>query len=162
MALFTETPDRERNPLGGREADGFALWLVTSTQKAREARDLLRRTLRLDNPMRYVATEAARHYGAVLADWDHVKRDKDGRSRDAFEVGLIAKVMSAYGSAEFARSRGYGPDDVTAGGRPMADVAAEYLRACIILAKYAGVSELTVHACQDDQAALMALRNTRD
>jgi hypothetical protein len=117
--------------------------------------------------MRYVAREAASHYAGVLTEWEYVKRGRsqyvrNDLARDHFEVSLISKIMSAYGAAEFARGRGYGPDDITAGGRPMMDVSAEYLRACIILANYVGVSELTVHACRDDQAALMALRNTRD
>jgi hypothetical protein len=163
MALFTETPDRKRNPLGGREADGFDQWLRVTTQTMSETEGDLRGRLPLGNPMRYVAIEASSHYGRVLGAWKAVQKGQgDGRERDRFEVELISQVMSAYGAAEFARNQGYGPDDTTAGGRPMADVSAEYLRACIILAKYVGVSELTVHACRDDQAALMALRNTRD
>jgi hypothetical protein len=162
MALFTELPGRERNPLGGREADSFDQWLRVTAQTMTEARDDLRERLPLANPMRYVGVEAARHYETVLSGWEHVKRGRDEKARDHFEVELISQVMSAYGAAEFARKQGYGPDDTTAGGRPMADVSAEYLRSCIILAKYVGVSELTVHACRDDQAALMALRNTRD
>jgi len=162
MALFTETPGRERNPLGGREADGFGQWLKVTAQTMAEARDDLRERLPLGNPMRYVAREAAKHYAETLAAWGMVERRQADRERDRFEVGLIAGVMSAYGAAEFARSRGYGPEDTTAGGRPMADVSAEYLRACIILAKYVGVSELDVHACGDDQAKLMALRAGQD
>lgn len=162
MALFTETSDRERNPLGGREADGFDQWLRVTTQTVSETEGELRERLPLSNPMRYVGIEAARHYGAVLSGWEHVKRGRGERARDRFEVDLIAKVMSAYGAAEFARNQGYGTEDTTAGGRPMTDVAAEYLRACIILAKYVGVSELDVHECRDDQAALMGLRADRD
>ncbi|MFE0472605.1 hypothetical protein ACFW2V_13420 [Streptomyces sp. NPDC058947] len=166
MALFTDAPDRERNPLGGREAEGFALWLVTSAQKAREAWDLLREQLPLSNPMRYVAREAASHYAGVLAEWENVKRGRsqyvrDDLARDYFEVTLISKVMSAYGAAEYVRECGYGSNSITADGRPIADVSAEYLRTCIILAKYIGVSELDVYACRDDQAALMALRSDR-
>lgn len=159
MALFTETKDRKREPLGGREVDGFGQWLRVTTQTVEEADDDLRERLPLGNPMRYVAIEASRHYGKVLGAWKSVERGWGGPgARDRFEVELIAGVMSTYGAAEFARSRGYGPEDTTAGGRSMADVAAEYLRACIILAKYVGVSELDVHACGDDQAKLMALR----
>lgn len=148
-------------PLGGREADGFDQWLRVTAQTMRETGDDLRERLRLSNPMRYVAIEAAKHYAETLAAWNEVERRQDGRERDRFEVDLIAGVMSAYGAAEFARSRGYGPEDTTAGGRPMADVAAGYLRACIILAQYVGVSELDVHACKGDQAALMALGGAR-
>jgi hypothetical protein len=113
--------------------------------------------------MRHVAVEASSHYGTVLGAWKAVQKGHGGDgARDRFEVYLITRVMSAYDAADFARNQGYGPDDTMADGRPMVDVSAEYMRACIILAKYVGVSELTVHACQSDQAALMALRNTRN
>lgn len=164
MAMFTRTAgSNEREPLGGREADGFDEWLTLTTEQTREARDHLRETLPLSNPMRYVATEAARHYHDTLSAWSHVKiarnrGERDDPTRDNFETGLIAYVMRAYGAAEFARSQGYGPNGTTSGGRPVADISAEYLRGCLVLAKYVGISELTVAACQDDQAALSALR----
>jgi hypothetical protein len=159
MAQFTETPGRERNPLGGREADGFDQWLREATQLMGESEDSLREELPLGNPMRYVAVEASAHYGRMLGAWKEVSKGHGGDgARDRFEVNLISAVMSAHGAAEYARSRRYGPDDTTAGGRPMADVGAEYLRACTILAKYVGVNELDVHACGGDQAKLSALR----
>lgn len=164
MTLFTERAGRERNPLGGREADGFAQWLLVTEFSVREAESLARARSEASDPLRYVAISAARHYGSVLTEWqgvqagrsDHVR---DDLARDHFEVGLIAAVMSAYGAARFAQEQGHGHGGATAGGRPVADVSAEYLRACTILAKYVGVSELDVAACRDDQDALTALRN---
>lgn len=162
MALLTETKDRKREPLGGREVNGFGQWLRVTTQASKEADGDLRERLPLGSPMRYVAIGASRHYERVLDAWGDVEREgSDPGARDRFEVELIAGVMSAYGAAEYARSQGYGPSDTTGGGRPVADIAAEYLRACIILAKYAGVSDLDVAKCRDDQAALMALRGDR-
>jgi hypothetical protein len=108
MAQFAETPDRQRNPLGGREVDGFDQWLRVTAQTMCETEWDLPGRLRTDNPMRHVAVEASSHYGTVLGAWKAVQK-------------------------------GHGGD-----------------------AKYVGVSELTVHACQSDQAALMALRNTRN
>lgn len=167
MALFTEHAGRERNPLGGREADGFDQWLTVTAQVTREARDDLRENLSPRHPMRYVAAGAARDYDNALSAWSHVKvaqhRSKEDadRVRDVFETGLIAGVMIAYGAAQYARECGYGPNDRTSGGRPVADIAAEYLRACFILAKYVGVDDGAVAACRDDQSALVALRNTQ-
>lgn len=163
MGLFVETPGRERNPLGGKEAADFDRWLMVAAANAEEAREALSGRLSPGNPMDYVANSAARHYGQVLTDWQDVKAGRskhvrDDLARDQFEVSLIAAVMSAYGAAEYARERGYKAGDTTNGGRPVADVSAEYLRACIILAQYVGVSEMDVHACEGDQAALMALR----
>lgn len=166
MTLFTDTPGRERNPLGGQAADGFGMWLVTTEMSVRETRDLMRgKVWEQNNPLPYVTMSAASHYGTVLAEWQGVlagrgEHVRDELARDHFEVGLISAAMSAHGAAEFARERGYKDHESTSGGRPMADVAAEYRRACTILAKYVGTSELTVAACGGDQAALSALRAT--
>lgn len=164
MALYTEYAGDKRGhePLGGREADGFGQWLETTELQMREQRESLINSLSLDNPLRYVAREAAAHYGSVLHAWGHVVRGSDPRARHEFEVRLISEVMRAYSAAEFARQCGYGPKDVTSGGRPLQDITTEYLRTCIILGKYAGVGELTVTACQGDQDALTALRNAQD
>jgi hypothetical protein len=168
MALFMDRSGRERNPLGGYAADGFDQWLRVTEQTVREAAKPggPLSALATDHAGRYLATSAARHYGDVLKEWTDVKAGRsahvrDELARDHFEVGLIAKVMSAYGAAQYARECGYDRDGVTAGGRPMVDVTGEYLRACIILGKYLGVSEVTVAACTDDQDAFLALRNTR-
>lgn len=159
MAMYTEHAGKSiREPLGGREADGFGQWLATTTQTVKEAAKHLQGSLPLGNPMRYAAIEAERVYRRTLTHWRHVTDGRDPLARHHFEVALIENVMSTYGTAEFARKRGYGPQDVTAGGRPMEDVAAAYLRACIILGKYTGVDDATVAACRDDQAALMSLR----
>lgn len=162
MALYTEYAGAGfREPLGGREADGFGQWLATTTQTVTEAAESLRERFPLANPMRYVAIEAARHYGRISGEWRNVTGGRDVKARHRFEVDLIAEVMGTYGALQFARRRGYGHHDVTAGGRPMEDVSAAHLRACIILAKYVGIDDATVAACRDDQAALMSLRNTR-
>lgn len=164
MTLFTEKPGRTHNPLGGREADGFDQWLRVTEQTAREG---MPASQTLGTTGRYMATSAARDYANVLRDWRDVQAGRsahvrDELTRDHFEVGLISQVMSAYGAAEYARARGYGPDDTTAGGRPVADIGAEYLRACVILAKYIGLGDVTVLECRGDQDALMALRNARE
>jgi hypothetical protein len=166
MALFTEYPGRERNPLGGQESAEWDAWIREAARMASEAREALRdMPLTHDNGkvnvLRYMSVNTEREHSGVLAEWESVqRRDRAGDTgaRDRFEVGLISRVMSAHGAAEFARQQGYGPDDTTAGGRPMADVSGEYMRACTILARYVGVDPMTVVTCDGDQARLSALR----
>lgn len=156
---------RVREPLGGREAEGFDAWLTDTVRQTHESREALR-SEPLNNPVRYMSVEAERQYGCVLAEWRDVKAGRrtsvvSELARDRFEKGLIGQVMASYGAWQFARERGYGPNDWTAGGRPMMDVSGEYVRRCKVLAAYVGVDEVTVSACRDDQDALTALRNTR-
>ncbi|MCP9209551.1 hypothetical protein [Streptomyces cucumeris] len=139
MALFTDHGGRQREPLGGAD-QGFDIWLQ--------------------------AMGAERHYGTLLRHWEDVKRGKsphvrDDLAQDHFEVTLIAEVMSTYGAVRHAMESGYRPGDTIVGGRQVADISAEYLRACLILACYVGVGDATVAACRDDQDALMSLGKTR-
>lgn len=159
MALYTEYigDRRVHEPLGGREADGFDQWLAVTAANAAEARERLSQTLPLGAAGRYIAAGADNGYAAVLKGWKAAREGRTGASRHHFEVGLISAVMSAHGAAEYARQHCAGLEK-TRGGRFVADITAEYLRSCVILAKYVGVSETAVAARGDDQAALSALR----
>lgn len=155
MALFTYTQDRTREPLGGREAEGFDMWIRHAARLSKEGREALK-SRPLGDAIRYISVSAERDYTSVLAAWQNLARDP--KQRDDFEVGRIAAVMGAFGAASFARDMGYKPGDTCNGGRPMADVAAEYLRACMILAAYVGTTVEAVAACGEDQEKLSALR----
>jgi len=154
MALYTIYPGRTPEPLGGGERPVFDQWVRNTLQSVTEAQEQLK-SLPLGDVRRYIATSAWRHYYFLVREWDQVGRGK--RSRDNFETSLIAAVMSAYGVAETAR-KSYPEGGTTAGGRPMADIGAEYIRACLILAHYVGTTDTAVAACGEDQAALEALR----
>lgn len=162
MALFTETPDRERNPLGGKEAAGFDQWITTTAREAAKVRKALEAAgLDRSNPMRYVAPEMDLHYNRVLRNWRDVKAGqcmhaRDDLARDHFEVSLVADVMSAYGAWRYALGR-FGRGGVTPGGRPVVSLESEYNRACTILSQYLGVDLDAVRECADDQAALLGL-----
>jgi len=155
MALYTHHANRKREPLGGRESEGFGAWIEEAALMSAEGRKVLS-SRPLGDAIRYISVSAERDYAVVLASWRNLTRD--ATRRDDFEVGLIAAVMGSRGAARFARDMGYGPGDTCNGGRPMADVAAAYLRSCMTLAAYVGVTPEVVMTCGEDQDKLSALR----
>lgn len=160
MAMFTHVEGRKREPLGGKAVDGFGPWLEATHKEVTQAVDLLRRKLPADNVGLYVGQSAHRDYAQWLHLWKLLERGRSPHvamlfARDDFEVRLIANVMGTFGGVEYARR--VGPKRIEGGGRPMADVDAAYERACLVLARYAGIDPKRVKECGGDQAKLTEL-----
>jgi len=163
--MFTDYQGRKREPLGGKEVPGFGPWLHSAHKEVTESLEVLRRTVPVENPVRYIANSAHRDFAALLHRWRLMEMGKspnvsDEHARDDFEVSLIADVMSAHGAREYAVSIGWGerPEPT---GRPMVDVDAAYERACTFLARYMGIDPKRVKECGGDQDKLMGLGDGR-
>jgi hypothetical protein len=160
MGLFTHTADRKREPLGGREADGFGKWLKDSTQQVSESYEVLCSSLPVGHPGRSLAQSAHRDFVRWLHLWKLLEMGKspsasDEDARDDFEVRLIAHVMDTHDFLELTKR------EDRASGRSMLDAFAGYERACEILAQYLGIRPIRVSQCNGEQDWLMALGEGR-
>ena len=159
MALFTYYVGRTPEPLGGKEADGFAEWLEESARTVRDSYEKIRETEPIDSVTRYIAHSADKEYGMTLSEFRAMGRDG---SRDHFEAALIGNVIGAAGVLRFARDLEENKHPLRPsarkGGRPMDDVELSWGRACLILAKYVGCDVERVKECREDQKACEALR----
>lgn len=157
VARYEITSDSPRNPLGGREADGFGEWITTTYLQMRDLRDQFHRPEDDNIPARMVR-EAADHYGRVRRMWFRADGEADVHPRDSLEIMLIRDVMQGYHLAEYARERTAAGDQRAPDKRAYTLMAAEYVRTCLILAQYTGVQQTDVSACGADQGKLSALR----
>ena len=158
--MFVHTQERKREPLGGKAVPGFGPWLLATHAEITQTLELLRKKFAVDHVGRYIATSAHRDFAQLTHAWRLLEKGKsahviDEWARDDFEVKLIASVMGTFGGVEYARKMG--PKRIEAGGRPMADVEASYDRACLVLARYAGIDPKRVKECGGDQAKLTEL-----
>lgn len=151
-------PDSPRNPLGGREADGFGDWVTTTYLQMRDTAAQFTRPEDESVPAQMMR-ESQLHYGRVRQRWVAITApDAWEFARDSFEVMLITDVMSAHALATYAREQVAAGRSPRPGERPWALMCAEYVRATLILATYLGIDQAAVGKCGDDQDKLSALR----
>lgn len=161
LPLYQVGPDSPRNPLGGREAEGFGKWVTATYLQMRDAADQMYRPQDDSVPAR-LARDSAQHYRQVYHLWARVEHGAPGGAwefaRDTLEVQLITDVMSGHYWACYAQEKfraGISPEP---GRKAWVQMSADYLRACLIFAAYTGVKQTDVTDCDGDQFRLSALR----
>lgn len=157
LTEFKDGPERPRNPLGGREADGFGAWIETTHAAMVGMLDVLPQDHKDRDPGLMMA-DAELHYRRIMNKFRHVRDESAPEYRDQLETALISDVMRAHGKAAYARRQSDAGLPARKGRQSWGRMCGEYLRACMILGEYLGVSQLLVAECGDDQAALSALR----
>jgi hypothetical protein len=149
--------ERNREPLGGREAEGFGEWLAASTREVTETYGTLMDSVPADNPVRYLARSAHQDFTQWLHLWKLLELGtspyvEPELARGDFEARLIDDVIVSLQVI----GRGSGTD-----GQPMVDVVGRYERAVVRLAKYTGADPNSVRACGENRDRLMALGEGR-